>query len=84
MTRWAFPVPLPFRPAARVLTAAIVMALTVRGVDRTLAVPDQNALAVLIPIGIASYALMCWVLDVAKARVRLAQGLLMMRKFRMQ
>jgi O-antigen/teichoic acid export membrane protein len=84
LTRWAFPVPLPLRPLARVLTAAIVMAVVVRGVDRMLAVPDQKALAVLIPIGIASYVLMCWVLDVAKARARLVQGLLMMRKFRVQ
>jgi O-antigen/teichoic acid export membrane protein len=82
LTRWAFPLPLPFRPLARVLTAAIVMAVVVRAADQMLAVPDQKALAVLIPIGIATYALMCWVLDVAKARARLLQGLLMVRKFR--
>jgi Na+-driven multidrug efflux pump len=82
LTRWAFPVPLPFRPLARVLTAATVMAVIVRGLDRMLTIPDADALAILIPIGITSYALACWVLDVAKARVRLSQGLLMMRKLR--
>jgi hypothetical protein len=84
LTRWAFPLPMSLRRMARVLAAAIVMAVIVRSIDRMLTVPDADALAVLIPAGIASYALACWVLDVAKARARLSQGLLLMRKFRVQ
>jgi len=37
-------------------------------------------LVILLPAGIASYLLMCWLLDIARTRQRLLQGLLIVRK----
>src|SRR5207302_7222534 len=59
-TRWAFPVPLPFRRLTRVLTAAVVMAVLVRGLDLALALSDKDALIVLLLAGCTTYAVMCW------------------------
>jgi hypothetical protein len=44
------------------------MAVIIRGVDLALAVPDRDALAILLPVGIVSYLAMCWMLDVANSR----------------
>ena len=79
LTRWAFPVPLPVGRVMRVLMAAIVMAIVVRGVEATLALDDKDALALLVPAGITCYLAMCWLLDVAKTRHRLARCLLIAR-----
>jgi len=79
LVRWAFPLPLSCRRLARVLIAAAAMAVVVRGVDLALAVPDQNALAVLMPAGIASYLMMCWLLDVADSREHASRALLLVR-----
>jgi len=76
----AFPVPLPIRRLTRVLTAAVVMAVIVRGLDSALTGSDRGALVILLPAGIASYLLMCWLLDIARTRQRLLQGLLIVRK----
>jgi O-antigen/teichoic acid export membrane protein len=80
LTRWAFPVPLPIRRLTRVLTAAVVMAVIVRGLDSALTGSDRGALVILLPAGIASYLLMCWLLDIVRTRQRLIQGLLIVRK----
>ena len=80
LTRWAFPVPLPVRRLTRVLSAAVVMAVIVRGLDSILASSDKDALVILLPAGIASYLMMCWFLDVAKTRQRLNHCLLIVRK----
>jgi hypothetical protein len=79
LTRWAFPVPLPVSRVVRVLVAATAMAIVVRGLEGALAVDDKNALALLIPAGIASYLAMCWLLDIAKSRHRLSRCLLIAR-----
>jgi O-antigen/teichoic acid export membrane protein len=79
LTRWAFPVPLAVGRLMRVLMAAIVMVIVVRGLEGTLAVDDKNALALLVPAGITSYLAMCWLLDVARTRHRLARCLMIAR-----
>jgi len=68
LTRWAFPIPLSLRRTARVLAAAVIMAITVRGVDLAVALPDKYALAIVIVAGVASYLAMCLMLDVAAMR----------------
>jgi O-antigen/teichoic acid export membrane protein len=79
LTRWAFPVPLPLRPTLRVLTAAIAMVLVIEAIDGILDLPSRTALFVLIPAGVICYGAMCWVLDIAKARARLARALEMLQ-----
>jgi O-antigen/teichoic acid export membrane protein len=79
LVRWAFPVPLSGRRFTRVLIAAGTMAVIVRGVDLALVVPDRDALAILLPVGIVSYLAMCWLLDVARTRDHVIRALLMAR-----
>ena len=79
LVRWAFPVPLSGRRFARVLIAAVVMAVIVRGVDLALAVPDRDALVILLPVGIVSYVAMCWFLDVAGTRDHVSSALQLVR-----
>lgn len=79
LVRWAFPVPLSGRRFARVLIAAGAMAFIVRGVDLALAVPDRDALAILLPVGVVSYLTMCWLLDVAKSRDHIVRALQLAR-----
>jgi len=80
LTRWAFPIPLSLRRIARVLTAAMVMAITVRGADLAFAIPDKYAVAVVIPAGVASYLVMCLALNVAGARTHASQAVLAVRR----
>jgi Polysaccharide biosynthesis C-terminal domain len=75
LTRWAFHMPLPLGRLTRVLIAAVVMAIAVRGLDLAIAPSDKIGLAVLIPSGIISYMVMCWLLDIAQTRYRLQRGL---------
>jgi hypothetical protein len=42
-------------------------------------VSGTDALALLVPAGMASYVAMCWLLDIAKSRHRLARCLLIVR-----
>jgi O-antigen/teichoic acid export membrane protein len=79
LVRWAFPLPLSGRRLARVLIAAAAMAVVVRGADLALAVPDRDTLAVLMPVGIASYLMMCWLMDVANSREYASRALLLAR-----
>jgi O-antigen/teichoic acid export membrane protein len=79
LVRWAFPVPLSGRRFARVLVAAVVMAVIVRGTDLALAVPDRDALVILLPVGIVSYVTMCWFLDVARTRDHVGRALQLVR-----
>ena len=79
LVRWAFPLPLSARRFTRVLLAAGAMAVVVRGVDLALAVPDRDALAILLPVGVASYLAMCWVLDVANSRDHISRVLQLVR-----
>jgi O-antigen/teichoic acid export membrane protein len=79
LTRWAFPVPVPYLRLVRVVIATIVMAIVVRGLELALNPSDRDALTILLPAGVASYLAMCWLLDVAKSRSRLSRGLLIVR-----
>jgi O-antigen/teichoic acid export membrane protein len=79
LTRWAFPMPVPYLRLTRVLIATIVMAIVVRSLELALHLGDKDALAVLLPSGIATYLMMCWLLNVAKGRDRLNRGLLIVR-----
>jgi O-antigen/teichoic acid export membrane protein len=79
LTRWAFPMPVPYLRLTRVLIATIVMAIVVRSLELALHLNDKDALAVLLPAGIATYLAMCWVLNIAKGRHRLNRGLLIVR-----
>ena len=79
LTRWAFPMPVPFLRMTRVLLATLVMATVVRSLELTLHLSDKDTLAVLLPAGIVTYLIMCWLLNVAKGRDRLKSGLLIVR-----
>jgi O-antigen/teichoic acid export membrane protein len=79
LTRWAFPMPVPYTRMMRVLIATIVMAIVVRSLELALSLTDRDALATLLPAGIVSYLAMCWLLDIAKSRHRLGRGLLILR-----
>ena len=79
LTRWAFPMPVPYVRLTRVLIATIVMAIVVRSLELALHLGDKDALAVLLPVGIVTYLAMCWVLNIAKSRPRLNRGLLIVR-----
>jgi O-antigen/teichoic acid export membrane protein len=79
LTRWAFPMPVPYLRLTRVLIATIVMAIVVRSLELALHLSDKDALAVLLPAGIATYLTMCWLLNIAKSRHRLNRGLLIVR-----
>jgi len=79
LTRWAFPMPVPFLRMTRVLIATMVMAIVVRSLELALHLSDKDALAVLLPSGIVTYLAMCWLLNVAKGRDHLNRGLLIVR-----
>jgi O-antigen/teichoic acid export membrane protein len=71
LSRMAFPIPIPLGRLALTLIAGLVMALTVGTLDRSLRVSDLTACLVLAFIGAASYAVLCWLLDISHARRRL-------------
>lgn len=72
LARRAFAMPVPAAKITRVALAAAAMALTVAGFNPLFEAWDKTALAVLIPLGGVSYVIMCWVLDVADARAKIA------------
>jgi O-antigen/teichoic acid export membrane protein len=79
LSRWAFPVPLPLGRLALTMVAGLVMALAVGILDRNLHISDLTACAVLVCVGLASYVVMCWLLDISRARGRLKLGLAFFR-----
>lgn len=79
LTRMAFPMPVPYARLARVLGATIVMALAVRLAALVGAAASRNALLMLLPTGLLSYLIMCWLLDIAKCRHRMERGILILR-----
>jgi len=79
LSQWAFPMPVPVLRMTRVLIATMIMAIIVRSLQLTLQVTDKDALAMLLPAGMVSYAVACWLLNVAKSRDRLNRGLLIVR-----
>jgi O-antigen/teichoic acid export membrane protein len=74
LSRWAFPVPIPLGRLALTMIAALVMALTVAGLDRSLHVSDLAACIVLVCAGLASYVALCWLFDISRTRTRLKHG----------
>ena len=79
LSQWAFPMPVPVLRMTRVLIATMIMAIVVRSLQLSLQVTDKDALAMLLPAGMVSYAVACWLLNVAKSRDRLNRGLLIVR-----
>jgi O-antigen/teichoic acid export membrane protein len=71
LSRMAFPIPVPLGRLALTLIAALIMALTVATLDRSLHVADLTACLVLVAVGSASYAVLCWLFDISHARRRL-------------
>lgn len=79
LSRFAFKVPLPLGRLGLVMIAGLVMTVTVMAIDRSLRVPDLAACAVLAIAGVASYAAMCWLFDIARIRGRLKAGVAVFR-----
>jgi O-antigen/teichoic acid export membrane protein len=79
LSRFAFKVPLPLGRLALTMIAALLMALTVGALDRSLQVGDLTACAVLACAGLATYAGFCWLFDISRIRGRLKAGLAMFR-----
>jgi O-antigen/teichoic acid export membrane protein len=79
LSRWAFPVPIPLGRLALTMIAGLVMALIVAALDRSLHVSDLTACIVLVPTGLASYAALCWLLDISRTRRRLKHGFALFR-----
>jgi O-antigen/teichoic acid export membrane protein len=71
LSRMAFPVPIPLGRLALTLIAALIMALTVVTLDRSLRVADLTACFALVFVGSASYVISCWLFDISHARRRL-------------
>ena len=74
LSRRAFPIPLPLGRLAPIMIAALVMALVVAAVDRSLHVSDLAACVVLAGVGVVSYAALCWLFDISRVRGRLKTG----------
>jgi O-antigen/teichoic acid export membrane protein len=79
LSRRAFAVPIPLGRFALTLIAALVMALLVAALDRTLHVSDLTACVVLVFAGLASYAALCWAFDISRLRARSKNGLTLFR-----
>jgi O-antigen/teichoic acid export membrane protein len=74
LSRRAFPIPLPLGRLALTVIAALVMALVVAALDRSLHVSDLTACVMLAGAGLASYLALCWLLDISRTRGRLKVG----------
>ncbi|QWG12529.1 polysaccharide biosynthesis C-terminal domain-containing protein [Bradyrhizobium sediminis] len=74
LSRRAFPIPLPLGRLALTVIAALVMALVVAALDRSLHVSDLTACVVLAGAGLASYLALCWLFDISRTRGRLKVG----------
>ena len=79
LSRRAFPIPIPLGRLALTMIAALIMALTVGTLERSLHVSDLTACIVLVFVGSASYLVLCWLFDISRARGRLKTGLALFR-----
>ncbi|WP_426436860.1 lipopolysaccharide biosynthesis protein [Bradyrhizobium genosp. P] len=79
LSRFAFLVPIPLGRLALIVIAALAMVLAVGALDRTLHAADLPVSIALIGAGLAVYAGLCWLFDIARLRGRLRQGLIMAR-----
>jgi O-antigen/teichoic acid export membrane protein len=71
LSRRAYPIPFPPGRLALTVIAALAMALIVEALDRCLHIPDLAACGILAGVGAVSYAVLCWLLDISRARSRL-------------
>jgi hypothetical protein len=71
LSRRAYPIPFPPGRLALTVIAALAMALIVEALDRCLHIPDLAACGILAGVGAVSYAALCWLLDISRARSRL-------------
>jgi O-antigen/teichoic acid export membrane protein len=74
LTRRAFPIPIPLGRLALTTIAGLIMALLVGALDKNLHVSDLAACVVLVCVGLASYVVLCWLLDISRIRERLKHG----------
>jgi O-antigen/teichoic acid export membrane protein len=74
LVRFAFRVPIPLGRLALIVIAALAMVLAVGALDRGLHVADLPACMVLASAGLAVYAALCWLFDIARLRSQLKQG----------
>jgi O-antigen/teichoic acid export membrane protein len=79
LVRFAFRVPIPLGRLALIVIAALAMVLAVGALDRGLHVADLPACMVLAGAGLAVYAALCWLFDIARLRSRLKQGVALFR-----
>ncbi|MEN3350289.1 MAG: hypothetical protein V7632_3924 [Bradyrhizobium sp.] len=79
LSRFAFKIPIPLGRLALIVIAALAMALTVGALDRSLHLADLPASMALAGAGLAVYAALCWLFDIARMRGRLKRGLAMFR-----
>jgi O-antigen/teichoic acid export membrane protein len=79
LSRFAFAVPIPLGRLALIVIAALAMVLAVGALDRSLHITDLPVSIVLTGAGLAVYAVLCWLFDIARLRGRLRQGLIMAR-----
>ena len=71
LSRRAYPIPFPPGRLALTVIAGLVMALIVEALDKILPVSDLMACCILVTAGSVSYAVLCWLLDISRARSRL-------------
>jgi len=80
LTYRAFPLPFPLARLTRVLVATLVMIAAVRLLQIEFTLPANTGTIVLFATGIGVYAIMSWLLDIARCRHRLSRGLMVMRR----
>jgi O-antigen/teichoic acid export membrane protein len=79
LSRRAFPIPMPLGRLALTMIAGLVMAFVVMAVDRSLRVSDLAACVVLVGVGLMSYLVSSWLLDICHARRRLPAAIAFFR-----
>jgi O-antigen/teichoic acid export membrane protein len=79
LSRRAFLIPIPLGRLGLTVIAALIMALAVAALDRSLHLSDLTACFVLTFAGLAGYVALCWLLDISRIRERLKYGLTFFR-----
>ncbi|WP_375412294.1 lipopolysaccharide biosynthesis protein [uncultured Bradyrhizobium sp.] len=79
LSRRAFAVPIPLGRLALTMIAGLIMALIVGAADRLLHVADLTACVILVAVGAAGYAALCWAFDISRVRARSQRGLTLFR-----
>jgi O-antigen/teichoic acid export membrane protein len=79
LSRRAFLIPIPLGRLGLTVIAALIMALAVAALDKSLHLSDLTACFVLTFAGLAGYVALCWLLDISRTRERLKYGLTFFR-----